>query len=111
METTTPTKSLKRKHNGSRPGTPWKTPKKGKPFHIDGYVLLVGQKCTSKSNNEYFDIIVQRAKDEKTRVRIIAMGINKEEFISATTGVKKMIRLQDVCLSDKGFYFYNPING
>ena len=41
----------------------------------------------------------------------MAMEIKKEEFMSPTTDDKKMIRPQSVFLSDKGFYFYNPING
>ena len=63
---------------------PEKHPKRER-LAIDGYVLLVEQNWTSKSNNKYFDTILQRAKDEKTRVRIMAMEINKGEFISAKT--------------------------
>ena len=39
------------------------------------------------------------------------MEINKEEFNSAKTDDKKMMQLQSLITSDKGFYFYNPING
>ena len=95
----TQTTPLKRKSESSGPGTPWKTPIKGKKTEIDAYVLLV---------NQYFDIICQRAKDEKTRVRIMQKSVNKDEFISATADTM-MIKLRSVFLSaDKFLQLVNP---
>ena len=69
----------------------WKTPAKdkGKSVDIKGYVLLVGHVTRSQSNNQYFDVVVQTAKKDTARVRLMMDGdMNRDEFLELFTAEK-----------------------
>ena len=86
-ENNPPNTPKKRPHTGNTFGSPsstkkWTTPAKGqgKASDIEGYVLLVGPITRSQNNKPYFDIIIQRAPNDTTRIRLMDELIKPEIF-------------------------------
>ena len=109
----TPQKRRSETAMNSPPAKSWKSPKQrdlGKPEDINGFLLFVGQMALSQNNNQYFDIIIQRAKSVISTIRIMD-GLQKRAlFVGQQCSQDTMLSLCSVYRSND-IYFFNPING
>ena len=93
----------------------WKTPAKGqgKSVDITGYVLLVGHETRSQSNNPYFDIVIQRAKADTARVRLMMdANLKRDEFLELLTSEKSTTNVYFKSVMSTGdFYLFSVKSG
>ena len=100
----------KGKFGESSGSSPWKTPSKGKPSTVKGYIILVGYEQTSGSNNQYFDVIIQQTKTDIVTVRVMPQNqktVSREEFLKI---VGTNVVMEQVFSADD-MYFYKPLSG
>lgn len=109
---TTPTK--KARLDG--PSTsPWKTPQttNGKAETVRGYIIHFGQETLSKSNNKYYDVVVQRSKSDISTIRIMINATTKDRaHLMEEVNLQKlyMVELSQLFPSEN-MYFYNGVKG
>ena len=105
----TPTK--KGKFGESSGSSPWKTPSKGKPTTLKGYIIFVGYEQTSSSNNVYFDVVIQQTESDIVNVRMMPQNqdtVSREEFLQSV-GTKNVV--MEKVFSAEDMYFYKPLSG
>ena len=67
---------------------------------MSGFLWFVGQLATSLSVNEFFDIIVQRAKSDIATIRVmVSEGLNRDSILSMVNKDDTMITLSSIFLS------------